>query len=169
MTEISAELLATGDYVMNRLDERLEGMSDEEHQWQPVPGAWTVLADGSVEHASPYTRPKDAPPLTTLAWRLWHIGNQCLCGFGKAGFGIDPLGLPDDRWFPDAAGSIDGVRQAWDGYRSGITEERMHEKLGPKFGPYADATYAAQVLHVLDEVIHHGAEVGMLRDLYRLR
>jgi hypothetical protein len=169
VTEISAELLDTGDYVVNRLLERVADMDDAEHQWQPMPGAWTVLPDGVVEHPDQYGRPSDAPPLTTLAWRLWHIGNECLCGFAKVGFGLDPLGLPADRWYPDAAGSIDGVRRAWDGYRGGITEERMHSVLGPKFGPYAEATYAAQVLHVLDEVIHHGAEVGMLRDLYRVR
>jgi hypothetical protein len=32
---------------------------------------------------------------------------------------------------------------------------------------YADSTRGAFVLHELDELIHHGAEVGVLRDLYR--
>lgn len=36
-------------------------------------------------------------------------------------------------------------------------------------GPYAEGTRVSWVLHVLDEVIHHGAEVGLLRDLYRYR
>ncbi len=38
--------------------------------------------------------------------------------------------------------------------------------LGPSWGPYADSSTIDLALHVLDEVIHHGAEVGLLRDLY---
>jgi hypothetical protein len=35
-------------------------------------------------------------------------------------------------------------------------------------GPdYADRTRAAYVLHMLDEFIHHGAEIALLRDLWR--
>ena len=36
-------------------------------------------------------------------------------------------------------------------------------------GPYAESSKADLALHVLDEVIHHGAEVGLLRDLYAKR
>ena len=39
--------------------------------------------------------------------------------------------------------------------------------LGPSWGPYADADTLDLALHVLDEVIHHGAEVGVLRDLWK--
>jgi hypothetical protein len=40
---------------------------------------------------------------------------------------------------------------------------------GPAEGPYADLTMAALVLlvlHIHREVIHHGAEICLLRDLY---
>ena len=40
---------------------------------------------------------------------------------------------------------------------------------GPAEGPYADYPKAALVLHIHREVIHHGAEVSLLRDLYRRR
>jgi len=37
-------------------------------------------------------------------------------------------------------------------------------------GPFADLDKASLLLHRLDEQIHHGAELGVLRDLYaRLR
>jgi hypothetical protein len=38
--------------------------------------------------------------------------------------------------------------------------------MGPVAGPYAEADAASLVLHQLDEQIHHGAELGVLRDLY---
>jgi hypothetical protein len=36
-------------------------------------------------------------------------------------------------------------------------------------GPYAESNTLDLALHVLDEVDHHGAEVGLLRDLYLRR
>ncbi len=36
-------------------------------------------------------------------------------------------------------------------------------------GPYAQANTVDLALHVLDEVIHHGAEIALLRDLYSHR
>jgi hypothetical protein len=164
---IASELIDFGDYVVGRTVERVAGISAEEHGWKPVPDAWTVGDDGAVEHAA-VPRP-DPAPLPTIAWLLWHLANENLCGFAQRAFGIDPLGIPIDRWYTDVDASIDGVRRAWAGFRRGIEEPLMHELLGPAFGPYAEATYAALVLHALDEVVHHGAQVGMTRDLYRLR
>src|SRR5205807_542475 len=55
----------------------------------------------------------------------------------------------------------------WDRHLAVAPEERMQEKIGPVARQYADKTRAAYVLHMLDEFIHHGAEVGVLRDLWR--
>ena len=41
--------------------------------------------------------------------------------------------------------------------------------IGPTFGPFAEANGLDLALHVLDEVVHHAAEVGLLRDLYAAR
>lgn len=48
-----------------------------------------------------------------------------------------------------------------------MSEESLGERVGPVGGEYADATRAGYVLHMLDEFIHHGAEVALLRDLWR--
>ncbi len=42
----------------------------------------------------------------------------------------------------------------------------MAAELGPAFGPWAESNKADSLLHVVDELIHHGAEVALLRDLY---
>ena len=53
---------------------------------------------------------------------------------------------------------------------AGLSAEAWEEPLGPAWGPYATSTTLDLALHVLDEVVHHAAEVGLLRDLYvRLR
>ena len=170
MTETATELLlGDGDYVVGRLMARLEGMGDDEHGWRPVPDAWTVLDDGSVEHANAMSRP-DPAPLTSISWRLWHLANENMSGFAARGWDVEPA-LPIDRWFSSAEASRANVQAAWDRLRAGVVAkgEGNQQLLGPAWGPYAEATYDALLLHVLDELTHHAAEVGMLRDLYRLQ
>jgi hypothetical protein len=49
----------------------------------------------------------------------------------------------------------------------GLRDAGLAEPLGPAEGPYAEHPMAALVLHISRELIHHGAEVLCLRDLYR--
>jgi hypothetical protein len=53
---------------------------------------------------------------------------------------------------------IDGVRS--------LGEAGLRRPCGPAEGPFADAPLAALVLHIHRELIHHLAEVSLLRDLY---
>ena len=41
--------------------------------------------------------------------------------------------------------------------------------LGSAWAPYSDHTNLALVLHAHREVIHHGSEIALLRDLYAAR
>jgi len=45
----------------------------------------------------------------------------------------------------------------------------LFETLGEAWGPYADSTVLALALHAQREVTHHGAEIALLRDLFRAR
>jgi uncharacterized damage-inducible protein DinB len=49
------------------------------------------------------------------------------------------------------------------------TDERWWAPLGRAWGPYARSTRVDLVLHVFDEVVHHTAEIALLRDLHRNR
>lgn len=40
---------------------------------------------------------------------------------------------------------------------------------GPHEGPFAESPFAALVLHINREALHHGAELLLMRDLYRNR
>jgi hypothetical protein len=44
----------------------------------------------------------------------------------------------------------------------------LREPCGPA-EPFPEAPMAELILHIHREVIHHGAEVALLRDLYRSR
>ena len=81
----------------NQLRDRLEGLTDEEYFWEPVPG-WNVRRRGTalqrpdegyvqvgggefvIDFAFPEPTP---PPFTTIAWRLCHIADHVLAKFEK--------------------------------------------------------------------------------------
>ncbi len=57
----------------------------------------------------------------------------------------------------------------WSRFRSNLDvlgDEGLLSAMGPRAGRYAEDSYLALVLHALDEAAHHGAELGLLRDLY---
>jgi len=73
---------------------------------------------------------------------------------------------------PDAAavpGFLDEHYRNWRAGLAGLSPDQWAAPLGPAWGPYAESNTVDLALHVLDEVIHHGAEVGLLRDLYSHR
>jgi hypothetical protein len=62
---------------------------------------------------------------------------------------------------------LDQAYPLWRGYVDAMDEERLRTKMGPVAGQYADHDRAGFVWHIVDELIHHAAEVGLMRDLYR--
>ena len=80
---------------------RLDGLTDEEYLWEPVPGAWNVRARGTGDPATshgegPFTidfafpTPEPAP-VTTIAWRLGHVVVGVLLARVHGHFGGDPV------------------------------------------------------------------------------
>jgi len=48
-----------------------------------------------------------------------------------------------------------------------LDEKAFLEPLGPRGAFFADQPMAALALHLNREAMHHGGEIGLLRDLYR--
>jgi uncharacterized damage-inducible protein DinB len=85
--------------------------------------------------------------------------------------------MADPRHYPEqlpasaaeAVSLLEKTYRWWtDGVRE-LTEEQLLEPLGPRGGFYADQSMASLVLHLNRETMHHGGEIGTLRDLYRSR
>ena len=66
-----------------------------------------------------------------------------------------------------ALAALDRAAAFWQGVLQELPTASWWEPLGPVSGPFAEDDKASLVLHQLDEQIHHGAELGVLRDLYR--
>ncbi|QYG93990.1 DinB family protein [Iamia sp. SCSIO 61187] len=161
---------------------RLEGLTDAELHWEPVPGCWGVRprADARSSHAAgagewviDLAVPEpDPPPFTTIAWRLWHVIEGVLGGRASAHFG-DGTGIDHQGrdHAPGAAGTLAALDDAYARWTAGVRDlgpAGMARACGPHEGPDADAPFGALVLHINREVIHHLAEVLTLRDLHRV-
>jgi hypothetical protein len=167
-------------YWTAHLRPRLEGLTDEEYFWEPVDGCWTLRpgADGRYTLDGPWTD-ADPPPVTTIAWRLLHVGIGCFAIRTSAFFGdgrvpdgadmFDPRHVPTD--LPGSAGDavafLEREYGRWHTAITGLDPAALETPLGPKGGPYANESMAALIVHVNREVMHHGGEIGTLRDLYR--
>ena len=150
------------------LKPRLHGLTDDEYFWEPVLGCWNVRQTTAgvfvMEDAFPAPEP---PPVTTIAWRMAHIAVGCFAD--RAGLFFD---VPDDAdtipgTAKDAVAFLDETYHRWYDNIAALDEAQLATPLGPNGGPYAEEPMAAMIVHINREVIHHGAEIGVLRDLYR--
>lgn len=164
--------------------DRLAGLTDAEHLWEPAPGAWSLRRRGQAAGSAPYGAgewqmdrgaDRDAPaPVTTIAWRLGHL-----------------ISLYRDRWewtygsrsvAPElntefTPSAEEALAQLWE------QTARWTAAVGATTDEQLDMVGFGQFPHGLDpqlpfvcilwwmnrEFIHHAAEIALLRDLYRAR
>ena len=178
MAETKRELVALSDEVWERIRDRLEGLSDAEYFWEPVPGCWTVRQrDGGSWTADTALPGPDIAPCTTIAWRLWHLID--MYGEDRAPTWLNvapqgqPIGLDDPDGAPpsnaaEAVALLERAHDRWDAHIELVASDQLDEQVGAVAGPeYEARSRTAYVLHMLDEFIHHGSEIGLLRDLWR--
>jgi hypothetical protein len=169
-----------GWHWTQQLRARLDGLTDDEYFWEPAPGCWSVRPRGAgtapvqggsgamiIEFAFPEP---DPPPFTTIAWRLGHVIVGVLAMRNAAHFGRAPT---DYQAFDYAAtanaalGQLDTEYATWLAGVESLGEAGLARPCGEAEGPYAEDPLARLVLHINRELVHHLAEVCLLRDLYR--
>lgn len=159
---------------------RLEGLTDEEYFWEPVEDCWSLRRGEDGRFVLEGRRPEPSPPpVTTIAWRMVHLGATCLANRASAFFGDgsvpDDATMADPRHVPadlpgSAAEGIAFLEQTYRRWHDGIAaldEDGLQAPLGRKGGRYASDPMAALIVHINREVMHHGGEICLLRDLYR--
>lgn len=120
MNDVASSLITTFGYIWARLVGRLGGLSDEEYFWEPVSGCWSLRQDnegrwrlggGGCGGPAP-----DPAPVTTIAWRLGHLGGMAVGGFADRRFGEGKLRTEETGYPATAAGVpgfLDEHYQAW--------------------------------------------------------
>lgn len=163
----------------HQLRPRFDGLTDEEYRWEPVPGCWSVrprgesrapVQAGSGAFTIDFAIPEPEPaPVTTIAWRLGHLLVGVLGARVAAHFGGEPVDYASYD-YPGTAGEalarLDALYAAWTARVGGLDPEGLARPCGEAEGEFAELPMAALVLHINREVIHHGAEIALLRDLH---
>ena len=166
-------------YWSAHLRPRLDALTDEEYLWQPVEECWTLRPDGDGRYVLDGQQPEpDPPPVTTIAWRLMHVAlgmaTRASTFFGDGTVPgdadmFDPRHRPD-RLPPRAGAGVQFLEECYERWHNGIVgldEPALCRPLGPKGAWFADEAMATLIVHVNREVMHHGGEICLLRDLYR--
>lgn len=176
------ELVEQLEWHWRTLRPRLDGLTDDEYRWEPVDGCWNVrprgtstapIEAGSGAFTIDFAMPEpDPPPVTTIAWRLGHVivgvlGMRAASHFD--GPDRDYQSFAYAGTADEALTQLDEVYAAWIGGVRRLGDSGLATPCGPAEGPYGDRPMATLVLHIHREVIHHGAEIALLRDLYAHR
>jgi hypothetical protein len=158
----------------------MDGLTDEEYFWEPVPGMWSIrprgtstapVSTGAGDFTMDYAFPEPSPaPVTTIAWRLGHIGVGLFGLRGAAHFGGPSVDYETARYpgsAEDALKQLDSVYEVWNAGVRGLSADDLARPCGPAEGPWAKFPMSDLILHINREAIHHGAEIALLRDLHR--
>jgi hypothetical protein len=168
------------DEVAASAGRRLEGLSDEEYLWEPVPGyCWTVrprgtarttLANGRGDWVVDYDLPDPSPaPSTTIAWQIVHchlineVDHDRFFGHQTMTRLWDEVDVPHT-----AAAALDAWSSSLGRFRTLLDEVTERDLSRIIDDPVRQVTRPAWwfVQLVANENRHHGAIAGALRDLY---
>jgi hypothetical protein len=128
-------------------------------------GEWGL---DSAEPAHP-----DPPPFTTIAWRLSHISEMLLL---RSDYTTGTHTLTSDTYAisgsaGDAITAFVAASEAWRATLLGCDDAAL-DTVGLSSYPYgsdAGEIFVDIVWWVNQEILHHGAEIALLRDLFRAR
>lgn len=168
------------DEVAENVGRRLEGLSDEEYLWEPVPGyCWTVrpretartaLANGRGDWVVDYDLPDPAPaPFTTIAWQIMHCHLINEVDHDRFFGGQTMKHLWDDVDVPHtAASALDAWFRSLGRFRTLLDEATERDLARVIDDPVRQERRPAWwfVRVVVNENRHHGAIACALRDLY---
>ena len=151
--------------------ERVDGLTDDEFFWEPVARCWTIRRGDDGRWTVDYPEPPhpDPAPFTTIGWRLVHVA-ECKVMYHEYAFGPAKLTFPEIDSAHTAAAAIAQLEagQAMlvrdlDALDDAGLEGEVLTNWGDKWP--ARKIFWAMINHDL----HHGGEIGTLRDLYRER
>jgi hypothetical protein len=136
------------DPFWERFRARVDGLTDDELAWRPAPAA----------------------PELSIVWRMAHLvvvlGEQRNWRW----LGREPSGPEVEHveaaTADEALAAVDAAWAAWKALADSLSDEELAQPIGPVGGWFAGEERAALVLHIADELVHHAAEVALLRDLY---
>lgn len=180
MEPLTRALLGQAEIWWYGFNLRMEGLTDSEYRWHPVADAFDLNdgEDGQLYYAwPPGSRGEAIPPVTTIAWRMAHVALGCFGARNASHFAGPAVSL--ETGFPStAAEGFAALTAAFDSWRANIEalgDDGLWRAIGPaehdvevmQLGK--DDPFIGLIQHIHRELMHHGAEIMLLRDLYRAK
>lgn len=160
-------LLRHIDDAWLRLQSWLDGLAEAEFRWRPVENVWH-LEEKNGRWTIPYSWiPPDPAPFTTIAWRMAHLATSNVLvveyAFGEGKTKLEDLDLP-----PDAAGMIDYLAESHGAFVkevAALNDANLSELRPTEWGERR--TLAAIIGSTILHEVEHGAQISVLREMYR--
>ncbi|MET0901755.1 MAG: DinB family protein, partial [Acidimicrobiales bacterium] len=135
-------------------------------------GVAEIAAGGGRLKADYQFPAPDPAPVTTIAWRIAHLLIGVFGDRNAAHFGAEPVdyftyAYPETA--ADALARLDRACATWVGGVRGLGAAGLGRPAGPSEHDFSEELLSRLILHIHREVIHHGAEIALLRDLYAHR
>jgi hypothetical protein len=155
----------------------LSGISEQEFFWEPVAGCWTLhrrsetrgVSAGGGEWVIDYDLSQPQPaPFTTIAWRTLHLASVNYLywdyAFGSASLTFD-LELPGEA--AEATDWLFASHQPVADALTGLNDLDLDKLVPTNWGE--EWPLHRVIVTLINEQVHHGAEISLMRDLYRCR
>jgi hypothetical protein len=160
-------------------------LTDDEYFWEPVRDSWSVrrrtagpgpratwlVGSGEWGRDGYHGKEPYPPPFTTIAWRLSHLSELLAL---RADYTTGSHSLTKDTYVisGDANTAVAALAAAVDAWRGTLAQcdDTALDTVGYSTFPYGsdvEEMFIDIVWWVNQEVLHHGAEIALLRDLYR--
>jgi uncharacterized damage-inducible protein DinB len=169
--------MTTAELLGRQMDEAyafmlgaVDGLTEEEFAWEPVEGCWTVRQGPDGRWAADYPEPPHPVPgpFTTIGWRLVHVAEAKLMYHDYA-FGAASLVWPDidsTHTATDAIASLEAWQALLDDDLASIDDMDLET---PRLTNWGEQWPTWRIFWtMIEHDIHHGAEIGALRDLLRV-
>src|SRR5699024_2631795 len=120
-----------------------------------------------------FEHPERVPaPFTTIAWRRGHIIVGVLAARSHSHFDGPAADYVSWEHATTAEEALAQLERQYERGSSGVSTgsaEELMVPVAPAEAPWAESSRATLVAHINRELIHHLAEVALLRDLYAHR
>jgi hypothetical protein len=165
----------------------VEPLTDDEYFWEPVRDSWSVrrrtggpgpratwlVGAGEWGRDGYHGKEPYPPPFTTIAWRLSHLSELLAL---RADYTTGSHSLTKESYLisGDANTAVVALTMAVDAWRGTLVQcdDTALDTVGYSTFPYGsdvEEMFIDVVWWVNQEVLHHGAEIALLRDLYRAK
>lgn len=146
----------------------VEGMTDREYFWKPVADCWSII-EGSDGRWRPEFGTTGGAKVTTIAWRLTHLA------VGSAVYYDYVFGEGTAKWeeqkIPSSASAAIELLEFGMGRHADamarVSDDQLSDARPTHWG--AQLPLWQMLWTSIVETFHHGAEIGLLRDMYRGR